>query len=151
MRCVGFSASQSVGTFIPGINIFTLLVLNVEAFDVGGFYDNVTFRFTPPKGLYKMEGVVTSGVVSLRQGIRCGIAKNGVPIPPAKPYKIGNSRGLNFTNNIMIANISIVEEANGTDFYQLVAATTQPAGTIANASDQLTGFFCAALGLQCKC
>jgi hypothetical protein len=83
--------------------------LNAEMFDVGSYYDTAFGRYTPPAGLYQLNGkVVFSGnpvgawVVTLN--------KNGIEI--ARHHSFQATAGV-----IESGSVSVIAEANGSDYF----------------------------------
>lgn len=115
-----FNAKYS-GTFAVTSASTALLPVATENFDVGSFYNNTTtnYKWTPPSGVVQINGMArglsngasqsfTGALILLKNGsevIRAGLtfAGSGSPNEPA-------------------ATIAYVDEANGTDYYQLAVA-----------------------------
>jgi len=121
-----FSAHKN-GSDQTGIadQTYTKLTFATEAFDIGSFYDAANSKWTPPAGLVQIIGraylsVVTNGI--------CGIAvyKNGVLSKTALYNTDSTADGVE---------ISIIDRANGSDYYELyVYGTAVTTATVSGAA-----------------
>lgn len=102
---VGFRANVD-GVGAPGA--LAKMSLASASFNVGGYWNNSTERFTPPAGLYSLQIGLTCAISN--SYLEVYLYKNGVAI--AFAYQ-GNSQTWN--QNV---SISITDQANGTDYYE---------------------------------
>ena len=117
-----------------GSSAFTKLALNNKVFEVGGsHYDNVTnFRWTPPAGVVAISACLATAdpiTIAVGQYVIPAIFKNGVRIAEGIQMQA-------FANKADGTTVLFVDQANGTDFYELFGVV-QATGTII-----LDGVFC---------
>lgn len=86
---------------------WTVLNLNNEIYDSGGYYDTSTYRFTPPEGKYFLTG--SAGNNASITYLYVSIYKNG------NQYANLNVNG----SNAPTMNVNVFAEANGTDYFDL--------------------------------
>lgn len=114
----GFYAHKN-GTDQTGLihGAYTKITFGTERFDVGGFYDTTNSRWTPPAGLVQLNAHIwcsqnaasTSTPTFVAKIIKNGSADVGAGVGTAQ---VG-APGLAF------ANVSCVDNASGTDFYEV--------------------------------
>jgi Collagen triple helix repeat (20 copies) len=115
-------------TGIPA-NIATKLSFGTEVYDVGGFYNPGTGRWTPPLGIVHIDGMVwfSAGVSGTAQ---IGVWKNGVILARAVNTSPSSSDGVL---------VSVDDVANGTDYYEIFALVSG-ANAVVNGTPELTFF-----------
>jgi len=87
----------------------TIIQINSEVFDIGGYFNTSTYRFTPPAGKYCfIANVANNTVESYLYG---RIYKNGANLAQTL---------VDATPGVMIP-VHVIDEANGTDYYDLRA------------------------------
>tara|TARA_R100001198_G_scaffold93738_1_gene75336 strand:- start:46 stop:576 length:531 start_codon:yes stop_codon:yes gene_type:complete len=87
----------------------TIIQINSEVFDIGGYFNTSTYRFTPPAGKYCfIANVANNTVESYLYG---RIYKNGANLAQTL---------VDATPSVMIP-VHVIDEANGTDYYDLRA------------------------------
>lgn len=127
-----FSAHKN-GTDQTGIASITQtkVTFGTEVFDTGSYYDAVNSKWTPPAGRVVMEATLLIADTATSGYYICSIYKNG------SQYKSNVS---NFAINAVpttAINCMIVDDANGTDYYEAyVYLTTGSTGTINGLSYQ---------------
>jgi len=93
-------------------NTLTVLQMNDEVFDEGGYYDVTTYRFTPPAGKYSFMGNVGNGEFEIY--LQASLLKNGSSIAESiVQFNSGTWAGR--------LPVHVIEEANGTDYFELAA------------------------------
>lgn len=109
-----FVASKNGGAAqVVAAGAADVITLPVEDFDTGGgFFDVATSRYTPRAGLVLMLGRVrnTDGVAGDVMTLR--ILKNGVTVLNGTPLSVANV--------FHAAGADAIDQANGTDYYELV-------------------------------
>lgn len=143
MACEAFHAllTSNQGALNP--TAFRILRIDLEIFDEGGKYDPVAFGWTPSAGIVTVKGCVSMSVVGSANFTVSGIFKNGVI------WKKGSVVTGSGSQNNQRSVVSVVDQADGTDFYQLVVRHNGPAATIAFSNARLTYFSGAQQGRQC--
>ena len=146
--CIGFSAIAQVIVTIAPQNVITLMAFDTEEFDHGNFYDPTVgnFNWTPPAGLITVGGAVVyttqpTGIVSM----------NSIIFKNNNPFKYGN-RNAEQVNQFNRSIVSIVDEANGSDFYDLRIFHNGPAQQVtplAGDTGSQIYFWGACLGVVC--
>jgi len=109
----------------------TKVQCDVETFDVGSAYDSTTnFRFTPPAGKYLIGGGTHAfGGNGVAYYFRVMIYKNGSVLYPDHLISgFGNS------GNEQGSNTSVLDIANGTDYYELYMYLAGGSGNIYNSA-----------------
>jgi len=101
-------------------NTVTLIPINNEVFDIGGYFDTSTYRFTPPAGKYCFIANVGNGTVEAF--IVAYIYKNGSVL----------AETLSDASNGARLPVHVIDEANGTDYYDLRAQTPTSSSILAN-------------------
>lgn len=110
-----FSAHKN-GTDQTGIanGTFTKVTFGTEVFDIGSFYDAGNSRWTPPAGMVNVIGCVFAFNNLLNDNLLViSIYKNGVR------YKDSQKVIGNHVATLDGISISIIDRANGTDYYEL--------------------------------
>jgi hypothetical protein len=118
---VGFSAHKNT-TGQTGITsgTDTKITFPTEAFDVGSYYDAPNSKWTPPAGLVSVSaGMVISGTFTT-SGHILKVFKNGAVLRQVFTEAATADFGMN---------ISIVDQANGTDFYEIYVFLAIASGT----------------------
>jgi hypothetical protein len=108
-----FSAHKN-GTNQTGIAnaTFTKITFGTERFDVNGNYDAANSKWTPPAGKVLITGAVFWNVGTTVGNFILSVFKNGV--------RYDDQITTNYTAVSALGNmIAIVDDANGTDFYEL--------------------------------
>jgi len=93
-------------------NTETVVQINNEVFDIGGYFNTSTYRFTPPAGKYCFIGNVGNG--EFENFLDISIVKNGSKVSE-------NVIQLNSGTWAGRSPVHAVEEANGSDYFQLGA------------------------------
>ena len=93
-------------------NTETVVQINNEVFDIGGYFNTSTYRFTPPAGKYCFIGNVGNG--EFENFLDISILKNGSKVSQ-------NVIQLNSGTWAGTSPVHAVEEANGSDYFQLGA------------------------------
>lgn len=128
---IGFHAHRNNVTQAVLTTTWTKVLLTTEEFDVGGYFDTSTSRYTPPAGYYRFSGQVGISTNTVR--LTMTLYKNGVE------YKRLWDTGGN-ANSFTMAAGSAVVAANGTDYFELYVWTNS-ASTVDGAP--LYTWFCA--------
>lgn len=119
-----FTATMSGNQTGIATATYTKISFNTETFDQGSYYDNATnFRWTPP-----------AGKVLLSFNIITGTGEQANSVTQAQLYKNGSSLCLTNRNDPAVntsfgLGTTIVDNANGTDYYE-VFYFGQSGGTI---------------------
>ena len=133
LSAVAYGAHMSGTQSIPtGTN--AKLVMNAEDFDVGGHYDPATnYRWTPPSGtvFIQCNALLTTFNSSNTYNLR--IVKNGVSNPAISQdtFKVAGA--------FMVARTSIIDIANGSDYYEVHVNNVGTAAIVVNNAAQNTG------------
>ena len=93
-------------------NTLTVAQINSEVFDIGGYFDTSTYRFTPPAGKYCFIGNLGNG--EYESYLEVSILKNGSKVSE-------NIIELNSGTWAGRSPVHAVEEANGSDYFELGA------------------------------
>ena len=93
-------------------NTLTVVQINSEFFDIGGYFNTSTYRFTPPAGKYCFIGNLGNG--EYETYLEVSILKNGSKVSE-------NIIELNSGTWAGRSPVHAVEEANGSDYFQLGA------------------------------
>ena len=111
--------------------VYTKVQCDVETFDVGSAYDHSTnYRFTPSAGKYLIGGGTHAfGGNSVVSTFRVMIYKNGSAIYPDQMIT-----GFGNTGNEQGGNTSVLDIANGTDYYELYCILTGGSGNFYNSA-----------------
>src|SRR5580765_5872120 len=111
-------------------DVSTKLTFPTEVYDIGGFYNPTTSRWTPPLGIVHIQGMVwfSAGVQGTAQ---ISIWKNGVTIARAVNTSPSSSDG------VLVA---VDDVANGTDYYEMFSLIGGN-NAFVNGTPELT-FFC---------
>ena len=131
LSAVAYGAHMSGTQSIPtGTN--AKLVMNAEDFDVGGHYDPATnYRWTPPSGtvFIQCNALLTTFNSSNTYNLR--ITKNGSDIISQDTFKVAGA--------FMVARNSIINIANGSDYYEIFVNNLGTAAIVVNQSLVNTG------------
>ena len=93
-------------------NTLTVVQINSEVFDIGGYFNTSTYRFTPPAGKYCFIGNLGNG--EFENYLEVSILKNGSSVSE-------NIIQLNSGTWAGRSPVHAVEEANGSDYFELAA------------------------------
>ena len=93
-------------------NTLTVAQINSEVFDIGGYFNTSTYRFTPPAGKYCFIGNLGNG--EFETYLEVSILKNGSKVSE-------NIIELNSGTWAGRSPVHAVEEANGSDYFELGA------------------------------
>lgn len=102
---VAFKALAN-GVGAPGA--LAKMTLANASFNVGGYWDNGTQRFTPAAGVYSFQVALTTTLAN--SFLQLFLYKNGSPIGQADQGNSGN-----WTINL---SVNMTDQANGTDYYE---------------------------------
>jgi hypothetical protein len=131
LSAVAYGAHTSGTQSIPtGTN--ARLVMNADDFDVGGHYDPATnYRWTPPSGtvFIQCNALLTTFNSSNTYNLR--ITKNGSDIISQDTFKVAGA--------FMVARNSIINIANGSDYYEIFVNNLGTAAILVNQSLVNTG------------
>jgi hypothetical protein len=135
---VGFSAHKNgANQSIPAATQ-TKVTFGTEIYDIGSFYDPALARWTPPAGLVHIDaGLMIAGAATGFVSI-CSVYKNGAilksgNLAPAPDGSVGTQ-------------VSIDDEANGTDFYEVFASVPPTSTATITGAAQATFFMGHLLG-----
>ena len=131
---VAFSAYCAFGTnkTIPD-NTATIVDFPTERFDVGGYYNNSTMRFTPPPGRYVVTASADFSVISASAACYIRIFKNGTTIASSVPKQV------TVANLHQTAVTQVVDIAAG-DYLEIFAIQTSGVDATLAGSSTLTYF-----------
>ena len=104
-----FKAIMSSGQSISA-NTVTVVQINSEVFDIGGYFNTSNYRFTPPAGKYCFIGNLGNG--EYETYLEVSILKNGSKVSE-------NIIELNSGTWAGRSPVHAVEEANGSDYFEL--------------------------------
>lgn len=104
-------------------NSTEVIPFSAEALDVGGYFDPVTYRFTPPAGKYRLSvrGAQLDATAD-NEILRVSLFKNGAAIASQIYHGILTGSSIPFS-------LSTVVEANGTDYFDARYFSFTLAGT----------------------
>lgn len=126
-----FSAAKSVQQ--TGVSNATV-TFPAEVFDIGGYYDTATSRWTPPAGIYKIGArALLSGAIAAGASYTLSIFKNGVAGFGRNQVRAAGAGGF----SILVEDIV---ESNGTDYWEINLATSGAAINVEPAF-QWTSFY----------
>jgi hypothetical protein len=111
---IGFYAHKN-GTTQTGLthNAYTKLTFTTERFDQGSYYDAPNSKWVPPAGLVQISGqVFLTAHVATANNTVLKLIKNG-------STDIATGIILGSAISSAACNLSCVDQANGTDFYEL--------------------------------
>lgn len=120
VTALGFSAHKNGvdQTGLPNATI-TKVTFGTELYDLGGFYDAATSRWTPPAGIVCISAGIHVPVTVLTPGhTNVYIHKNGVAFKTTFGQNVGIEG---------ITSITISDRASGTDFYEVFVSS--PSGS----------------------
>lgn len=100
-----------------GVNLQKVTFTN-EVRDEGGFYDTANSRWTPPAGVHVINAQVGWLIGTGNRTIRAVVYKNG------SPYRYSPGSYSDRDDVIVYDGISVMVEANGTDYFEIYIATT---------------------------
>lgn len=106
-----FKASPGSAQTVPAATL-TTLVLGTEDIDVGGYYDNTSYQWTPPAGRFLMRAVarIDSGIVA-GETITIGIYRNTSSSRAIKALTPQNT-------GIVTLEVELEETSDGTNTYE---------------------------------
>lgn len=128
---VGFSATKG-GTDQTGFSsaVFAQVTFATEEWDIGGYYDASTSKWTPPAGYVRVTANVRLDKTNLDNtaAVTLQIYKNGVALKQSMVLMQNDTRNLSY-------NVDITDLANGTDVYEarINPATTSGTATVLGA------------------
>jgi hypothetical protein len=132
---VGFSAHKN-GTSQTGVSnaTDTKITFDTEIYDVGSCYDTATSRWTPPAGMVMLNAVIASATVMQTTGnyFYLTIYKNGSPFKFDTGPKSKGDDGVSIT---------VLDQANGTDYYEVYAYGVANSGGTWNVAGGAGGTF----------
>ncbi len=113
--CFSATKNNTTQTGIASVT-FTKLTFTTEVFDIGGYYDASTSKWTPPAGMVHISAA--SGVIGATATFLMVLAiyKNGVR------YKDGINTSASATEDAI--SVHIIDRANGTDYYEVFLYAT---------------------------
>jgi len=113
------------GSNLPGfVPAFSNCAFNFELFDQNSKYDTATQRWTPSAGLVSINANVTMIGLNAGSGLLIAIFKNGAVFKQSRSGTAvdgGTDAG---------ANVTVIDLANGTDYYQCFAYVFAGSGTM---------------------
>lgn len=113
---VAFSAHRNGVGFNLAENTLTVIDFTTEEFDTNASYDVATNRFTPPAGKYQLMGAARTNASSVDAGlVLVMVYKNGAQ------YKSGIFATVSGAGTSAGSTVSCLADANGTDYFELVA------------------------------
>jgi hypothetical protein len=118
-------------------NVNTKMVFTTEVFDINNRYDSTNSRWTP-----------TAGVVILGAGLYFSAGVRNNTFPQAMIFKNGICIGQNGAQSIANAaytDVTVVDQANGTDFYECYCTASSSATSTVTAINFATMFYGALL------
>jgi hypothetical protein len=111
-----FSAYNSAGMAIPTTTLTTLVLNTVRSGNSGGWYSTSTGKYVPPVGRYFIAASVTALNGAGTFALQAQLTKNGV--------SIGNSNQHQTVNLWATCTLEVTVDANGTDYFELQAASS---------------------------
>lgn len=117
-----FQADKNGVSQNPAANTTTKVTFTNAVFNIGGFYDAANSKWTPPAGIVHMQATlwISSTASTVTEG-ELHIRKNGNQFKGIF-FDVAASLEENLT-------ISLVDQANGTDFYEIWAKITTGGAT----------------------
>lgn len=113
----------------------TKVTFTTEAVDNGGYYDAANSRWTPPAGPVQIEANVTiTGTFVSGLECRAFIYKNGADFMRSAPSHTAGTGG-------GTVSVSIMDVANGTDYYEIYVYGDVSSGTITVAGSLILSSF----------
>lgn len=136
-RTIAFFAHRN-GTNQSAIASATYTKINItnEDIDIGGYYDTTNLRWVPPAGTYRITGSLYWDAVNLvdQSQMIAAIYKNGSLHRGGIVLTSGTGSGL-------IASVTSIVEANGTDYFELYGYGGGAGAKQVNGTKDFT-FFC---------
>jgi hypothetical protein len=133
-----FHAYRNAAQSIPaGTGVVTVVTFNAEVFDVSGWHDTTTGRYTPQvAGIYRLSWLVTaSGALTADTQWQAIVRKNGTAQVNAEPSA---QRGTTFA--VASGGTGVVEANGTTDFFEVGVWHTLAAAQNTSATFQSTFF-----------
>lgn len=128
---VGFCANMNGSSqAIVGTQTETKLQCTHEVFDVGSFYDAPNAKWTPPAGLVVVTVFCAIDLIATSLRVSALIFKNGARLT----IDFSGTGGADISAGAAMPFGSIVDQANGTDFYEAYASYTDSASTSSTVS-----------------
>jgi len=122
---VGFRANRN-GTDQTGVAsaTTTLVSFNNEVFDDGNCFDTTNAKWTPPAGLVWLGAQirVINGLIAAGTQVFCQIRKNGTAVVNGIVVEP-------VANGAVVVPVAVVDNANGSDYYDVVVNTATTSGT----------------------
>ena len=104
-------------------NTVTVAQINSEFFDIGGYFNTSTYRYTPPAGKYCFIGNLGNG--EYETYLEVSILKNGSKVSE-------NIIQLNSGTWAGRSPVHAVEEANGSDYFELAVRAASNMAILTN-------------------
>lgn len=121
-----FSAYRNAALNSPAAST-AVITFDAEEFDVSGWYDTATGRFTPQSpGYYRLNAAVRLASVAAGTGWRLQIAKNGT----AFRELLGQYRVTTASQPISVGGSTIVQANGTTDYFTVILESTDGAQAI---------------------
>jgi hypothetical protein len=132
---VCFKSTLGGADAVVPANVTTVLPFDTGEINVGGFFDPVTYRFTPPARTYRlsMRGLQLN-TTAANEILRASIFKNGAPLASQIYHGIASGSSIPFS-------LSTVVDANGTDYFDARYFSFTLAGTKTIEGDPLYTVF----------
>ena len=132
----GFSAHKN-GSSQTGIvsSTDTKVTFTTEIFDAGSYYDAPNSRWTPPAGRVLLSAqIYVTGTFTSSNACICAIWKNGAVLKEGFFYpSLANSAS---------APVTVVDDANGTDYYEIYVRQSTSSGTATVDGTAKWSYFC---------
>jgi len=127
MSVVGFYATKSSLQTINDVTKTKLTWAN-EIYDFGGYFDLANSKWVPPVGIVSITASM-KGTGNINNGAYCyvGVYKNGSEFALAGQSQLNNSTAH--------CTITMIDSANGTDFYEAYAYLDSTTSTADVSSD----------------
>jgi collagen type VII alpha len=132
-QAISFAADKPSSQAVTA-NFLTKCTFTHEISDIGGYYDAPNSKWTPPAGTVLIEaGVGFAGGPYGASTIQIGIYKNGSPLY----FKNDTIPGAATPSTV----ISAIDTCNGTDYYEIFAASPTLTSGTANFQASQTSWF----------
>lgn len=135
----GFRAHLN-GTNQTGIadNVETQVQFTTKVFDQGGFYSTSTYRWTPPAGIVVVcaQLLIQGATYAAGTAVAGLLRKNGTGI--VEGVIVGST-----ANALICCPIAAVDQANGTDYYDISVLFDVTSGTYSINGNSLNSWFSA--------
>lgn len=133
-KTIAFLADRN-GQAVQSIpsGVATIIAFNQKQIDIGSFYNDVNFTWTPQPGLYLIQAHVRILLLDSNDELNLVITKNGVPI-------YFNNEIATMNNQNPATGALGVTVSNGTDTYQATVEHSQ-GGNLDISSDPVETYF----------